>query len=374
MAGKHNGSSPGGAQAPEPLPVAELPGGGQLVRARSVVAPAPRSKQLVLAAGALVWREVGEELEVLLVHRPRYQDWSFPKGKLEKRESLRTCAVREVGEETGAQIVLGTPLDTARYPLEDGRRKEVRYWAAQELPANHPGLQARAACKPASPKEIDGVEWMGVRQARGWLSHPADRELLGQLVDLWEDSKLATRALVLVRHARAVKRSVWNRSRKRAVGEREPTRPLTEQGVERARAIVPVLAAYGVAQVVTSPWKRCLDTVAPYVQAAGLEAVLEEALTEQAHADDPEAVRALLEGLVEGVGEPVAVCLHRPSLSTVMEVVAEHAPSRLLRAVPDVDPWLKTGEVMVLHLARTARGRVRTVAIEKQRPVLLESR
>ncbi|WP_407641267.1 NUDIX hydrolase [Actinomyces bovis] len=347
------------------------------MRARSVVAPVSRSKQLVLAAGALVWRETADELEVLLVHRPRYQDWSFPKGKLDKRESLRSCAVREVAEETGIQIVLGPPLDTARYPLADGRRKEVRYWAAQELPAGHPARQARAAFKPASTKEIDGVEWMGVKEARARLSHPADRELLGQLVDLWEDSKLATRALVLVRHARAVKRPVWNRPKKRAVKEaqeREPTRPLTEQGVERARALVPVLAAYGVARVITSPWRRCLDTVEPYAQAAGLEAELQEQLTEQAHAAAPEAVGALLEELVDGAGQAVAVCLHRPSLPTVMEVVAEHAPGRLLRVVPDLDPWLKTGEVMVLHLARSARGRMRAVAIEKQRPVLPESR
>jgi len=82
-----------------------------------------RAKHVVRAAGALVWRERRGRLEVLLVHRPRYDDWSFPKGKVEPGESVRTCAVREVAEETGARIALGQPLETIRYKLSDGRRK-----------------------------------------------------------------------------------------------------------------------------------------------------------------------------------------------------------------------------------------------------------
>ena len=74
-----------------------------------------RAKHVVRAAGALVWRERRGRLEVLLVHRPRYDDWSFPKGKVEPGESVRTCAVREVAEETGARIALGQPLETIRY-------------------------------------------------------------------------------------------------------------------------------------------------------------------------------------------------------------------------------------------------------------------
>ena len=98
-----------------------------------------RAKHVVRAAGALVWRERRGRLEVLLVHRPRYDDWSFPKGKVEPRESVRTCAVREVAEETGACIALGQPMGTIRYKLSDGRRKHVYYWAARQLADDDPG-------------------------------------------------------------------------------------------------------------------------------------------------------------------------------------------------------------------------------------------
>ena len=298
-----------------------------------------RAKRVVRAAGALVWRECRGRLEVLLVHRPRYDDWSFPKGKVERNESVRTCAVREVAEETGVRIALGQPLETVRYKMSDGRRKRVYYWAARELGADEPGARARAAVTPASAREIDGVAWVRVKKARKQLTHAMDRDLLGSLVDLWEDGKLDTWTFVLVRHARAVKRSVWSRHRPKRVRDKEAdeaTRPLThDQGEVRARALVPVLAAYGVGRVVSSPWRRCVDTVAPYA---------------------------------------VALCTHRPVLPSVMEVISRHAPGKLLRSVPDRDPWLKTGEIMVVHLARRPRGRIRAVAIEKQRPVLSEGR
>ena len=81
------------------------------------------SRETVKAAGALVWRENGKHLEVLLVHRPRYDDWSIPKGKVDPCESVRTCAVREVAEETGVQVILGQPLSRVHYKIADGSWK-----------------------------------------------------------------------------------------------------------------------------------------------------------------------------------------------------------------------------------------------------------
>ena len=334
-----------------------------------------RSRETVKAAGALVWRENGKHLEVLLVHRPRYDDWSIPKGKVESCESVRTCAVREVAEETGVQVILGQPLSRVRYKIGDGSRKEVHYWAARVAPEASAAVAARCAVKPASAKEIDAVEWLRVGQARKRLTYPYDRDLLGELVDLWEDGKLDTWTLVLVRHGRAVKRSVWNRPKERDKETDEATRPLThDQGETRARALVPILAAYGVGRVLTSPWKRCVDTVAPYAAAAGLDLEMADAFTEMAHAESPKGVRSVVKKVLRVREEPTALCTHRPVLPTIMEVVSQYAPGKLLRSVPDRDPWLKTGEILVVHMARRPRGKIRAVAIEKQRPVLSEGR
>src|SRR5690625_3176103 len=85
-----------------------------------------KSRREVLAAGAVVWRVVGRRLEVLLIHRPRYDDWSWPKGKLDsKDEPLPLCAVREVQEETGVPVLLGAKLPTVRYKLPGGAKKEI---------------------------------------------------------------------------------------------------------------------------------------------------------------------------------------------------------------------------------------------------------
>ena len=107
---------------------------------------------IVLAAGALVWRRCEDSIEVLLVHRPRYDDWSFPKGKLDPGESLVACAVREVQEETGTAVRLEQPLVTVRYPLADGRCKEVCYWVARPLPGDDPALAARPPVAPADAR------------------------------------------------------------------------------------------------------------------------------------------------------------------------------------------------------------------------------
>jgi 8-oxo-dGTP pyrophosphatase MutT (NUDIX family) len=322
------------------------------------VSPSP--PPAVLAAGAIVWRVVDRRLEVLLVHRPRYDDWSWPKGKLEPGETMAACAVREVAEETGVDVVLGRPLPTVRYRTSDGRAKEARYWAATPAAAGSPPLAARAPVAPADRREIDEVRWVDVRDARRLLTHRHDHEPLGALVDHWDDEVLRTWTVVVVRHARARKRSAWKGG--------ELTRPLTGVGEAQALALVPLLSAYGTARVVTSPWERCLRTVVPYAGAAGLEPETQPALTEDAHADRPKRVRQIVERELAERAEPVALCTHRPVLPTVMGVVAQRAPYRIMAQVPESDPWLKTAEVLVVHVARRPGRAARVVALEKHRP------
>ncbi|MEU3687866.1 NUDIX hydrolase [Streptomyces narbonensis] len=122
----------------------------------------------ILAAGCVLWRPAvsGHGIEIALVHRPKYDDWSHPKGKRKRGETAEACALREVLEETGQRCTLGPRLPTARYTVAD-RPKEVVYWAARAL---------GGAFTPNH--EIDSLVWLPPGEARARLTQPRDRELL----------------------------------------------------------------------------------------------------------------------------------------------------------------------------------------------------
>lgn len=129
---------------------------------------------VVRAAGCVVTMtgaETGAEPQVLVVHRPRYDDWSFPKGKLEAGESDRECAHREVEEETGYTGTLGVELPTIDYVDHKGRPKAVRYWAME---------RAGGTFEPND--EVDRIEWLSPVAARAKLSYDHDRQVLDALL------------------------------------------------------------------------------------------------------------------------------------------------------------------------------------------------
>ena len=357
----------------------------------------------VLAAGALVWRLKNDKLQVLVVHRPRYDDWSFPKGKAEPGESMVLTAIREVAEETGRQIVLGRYLGKARRRLVSGRKKRTLYWAAQVLPEAGPGEGLRAAVKPASKREIDKVRWWKVEKAARKLTHADDKRLLARLVDWYESGQLQVHSLVLVRHAKAVSRATWGYGI-----NSEITRPLVMgRGQAQARDVAALLSAYGVGELVSSPWKRCVDTLAPYAHGCGLDLRSDEAFTEVSALMAPELMQASFRDLLErgsaldgppepeavgpqgrepagpqgrepglalagqaGPGAagqpepgctpqdppepsyPLALCVHRPCLPLLFETLREYMGPELATKLPDSDPWLRPGQAVVVHLRR----------------------
>jgi hydrolase, NUDIX family len=339
----------------------------------------------VLAAGALVWRLKNDKLQVLVVHRPRYDDWSFPKGKAEPGESMVLTAIREVAEETGRQIVLGRYLGKARRRLVSGRKKRTLYWAAQVLPEAGPGEGLRAAVKPASKREIDKVRWWKVKKAACKLTHADDKRLLARLVDWYESGQLQVHSLVLVRHAKAVSRATWGYGI-----NSEITRPLVMgRGQAQARDVAALLSAYGVGELVSSPWRRCVDTLAPYAHGCGLDLRSDEAFTEVSALMAPELMQASFRDLLErgsaldgppepeavgpqgrepglalagqaGPGAagppepsyPLALCVHRPCLPLLFETLREYMGPELATKLPDSDPWLRPGQAVVVHLRR----------------------
>ena len=163
---------------------------------------------------------VPEDIEVLMVHRPRYKDWSWPKGKTEANEPIICAAIREVEEETGASVILGAPLTTQRYRLGSGQTKEVRYWVPEptdkqpvvspvQLSRSSAISRVRTPVKPAPASEIDETRWVSPTQAEQMLTRRGDRRLLQELVARAEEGRLVTVTLGLVRHAKAVSRTQW---------------------------------------------------------------------------------------------------------------------------------------------------------------------
>ena len=283
--------------------------------------------------------------DVLLVHRPRYDDWSFPKGKLDPGEHTIAAAVREVAEETGLDVRLGPPLPGQCYVISTGRTKVVSYWTARVVGDDDVG------CYRVN-SEIDEVAWVPWDEARTRLTYDHDRDTL----DAARPLRRRTRALVVLRHGKARSRKAWRGDDRR--------RPLLVAGGVQAERLVPLLAGFGVTAVHTSSSTRCVDTVAPYARTTGARLVTHDGLSEEDAT--VESVVGLVDGLLDA-REATVVCTHRPVLPTVVDVLAQHARRSVADAMPHSDPFLHPAQVLVAHVARTPKG-PRVVATETHRP------
>lgn len=281
----------------------------------------------IRAAGAVVLRP----RQVLLVHRARYDDWSFPKGKLDRGEHRTAAAVREVEEETGVRIRLGVPLTRQRYLVGD-RPKTVDYWVAR--PTGPDGVEGYLP-----NAEIDQVAWVDREEAPGLLSYDRDRSVLEEALS--PARRKRTDALVVVRHAAARARRTWRAD--------DRVRPLLASGRLDAARMVPTLQAFGVVDILTSPSTRCVETVAPLAAALDLVPRRKPVLAEEDAT--PRAVRSLVRAEVDaltGTGRVALLCSHRPVLPVVFDALGLD------------DPRLDPGDIMVVHLRK---GRV--VAAER---------
>jgi 8-oxo-(d)GTP phosphatase len=209
----------------------------------------------IRAAGGVLWREASAEMadagvEVAIIHRPRYGDWTLPKGKLAAGESEVDGAIREVLEETGFRIRLGRALGETRYFKEQAgflRPKVVRWWAMEAYGGSF-----------TPSREVDDLRWVSLADAHEALTRETDRELLERFVR----GPAPTREVLVVRHASAGSRSGW-------IGD-DHQRPLDEAGYRQAEELVRLLAHFDPSEIVSADFLRCRQTVEPLAEALGL--------------------------------------------------------------------------------------------------------
>jgi 8-oxo-(d)GTP phosphatase len=268
----------------------------------------------VRAAGAVVTRTGGQ---VLLVHRPKYDDWSFPKGKLDRGEHVTAAGIREVAEETGLDIRLGPPLRAQRY-VAGNRMKTVNYWMGRVIGDDDVSRYVANA-------EIDEVAWVPFEDAMTLLSYPYDRETLRESTLV----RKKTRAFVVLRHAQARARRTWRKD--------DRLRPLLKAGTLQAQRTVPILAAYDVTRIVSSSSTRCLQTLAPFADVTGLRLRRYDGLSEEEAT--ARSVLEIVDDLVD-LNQGVVLCTHRPVLPSVFDSLG--------MAEVRLDP----GAMVVAHLRR----------------------
>jgi 8-oxo-(d)GTP phosphatase len=267
---------------------------------------------VVRAAGGVVVRARPDGgVEIAIVHRPAYDDWTLPKGKLQAGEREEHTALREVEEETGMRCRLERALGSTKYKDHKGRQKVVHYWVMRALDGHF---------KPT--KEVDSLRWVPLAEGIDLLSYHHDRTLLlegfegqgGRASPGGREGRVTMRgrttgAIYLVRHAKAGSRAQWEGP--------DELRPLTKGGRRQAEALVDRLAAFSIARIVSSPHLRCVDTVATLGKQRGLSVENADALVEGSDGDD------VLDFLAKCAVTPTVACSHGDVIGDVLTRLVE---------------------------------------------------
>lgn len=269
-----------------------------------------------------MWRATSTgDPEIALVYRPRYDDWTLPKGKLEPGESAHVAAWREVREETGARVALGRHLGRTRYRTGVDR-KVVDYFSARYEDGEF---------EPSD--EVSAVRWLPVDEARSALTYEHDRPILTAFTAL--PPTMTT--LLLVRHAKAGSRAEWDGA--------DEDRPLSRSGRKQVPLVHRLAEACGADRVHSAPLVRCVHTVAPIAADLGVPVVDEELLTEKAYVgmEDLAAHRVLA---IAAAGGTPLVCSQGGVIPDLVRRLAEMGTVSLGRHVES-----KKGSVWALFFA-----------------------
>ena len=263
--------------------------------------------RLVRAAGGALWRPAaGGGMETVLVHRPKYDDWSLPKGKPDDGEHLLQTAVREVAEETGLDVVVGRRSVRTEYDVLEGP-KRVDYW-----------LMRVAGGEFEPNDEVDELRWLPVEEACALVSHAHDRAVLA---DLARTDAPREPSLLLVRHAKAGSKSDWDGP--------DELRPLDGKGRRQAARLAQVLPYFRPVELLTAERVRCRETLAPLAERIGCDVRPLPELGEEEFTADPRAALAAIERLLGRVGDGGApgvtvVCSQGGAIPSVLAALGVH--------------------------------------------------
>jgi phosphohistidine phosphatase SixA/8-oxo-dGTP pyrophosphatase MutT (NUDIX family) len=258
------------------------------------------AQELIRAAGGVVWRHGPAGIEIALVHRPKYDDWSLPKGKLEPGESALRAAVREVGEELGSQVGVSRRLGRIRYRVETGP-KVVDFWLMR-----HTGGEFRG------DHEVDDARWLVPADARAALSYDVERDVLDRC-DPVPDSHV-----VLVRHAHAGKRAEWHGN--------DNDRPLDEVGRQQAERLAHFLALFAPDRICAAHPLRCVQTVQPLARALGRNIEIDGTYSDAGHQLEPDAALDAVLALAEP-GCVTVLCSQGDAIPGIVERLAHDVGS-----------------------------------------------
>lgn len=362
--------------------------GGIIYRKRNSTNSSNEGEEAKIGGNAI--KPSDDDFELCLVYRPKYDDWSWPKGKNEPKESHRHTAVREVGEETGYSVTLGPHIAKIEYPLErEGKKqtsksgntsrnsqpeviKRIHYWMMRliDKPSAAKRLPAFGPIKPAKPTEIGNVLWLTPSQARKKLTYDSDREVLDAFLEKLHAGQGEYSTLLLVRHGKAESRKTWQGS--------EATRPITPLGAAASYALGRELACYAPNKIISSPWKRCVETVAAFSHDSSLPIEQVAELTEDHHENQPKSTLSVLINEIQNleqneqnantVNNATVMCLHRPVIGTFFDYLREITKPRAhKRILSQKSPYMPTGSAIVLHIISTPKG-ARIIDIEKVLP------
>jgi 8-oxo-dGTP diphosphatase len=276
---------------------------------------------VIVAAGAVVWRKSAKGVtEIAIIHRPKYDDYSLPKGKIEANESLISCAYREVFEETNLTTQFGPFLGEVEYFSPDGL-KRVSYWSAKSIGDND-------TFQPNN--EVDKLIWSPLSKAIDKLTSETDKEIIGRFVNSFYDSQ----PLILLRHGKAVARSEWPAD--------DEDRPLDALGQNQANRLLSIYQVFNLKEIHTSDAIRCYDTVSPMAKSLGLNLIVTGKISESSFKKDKEKAFEYLKEVLKS-DKSAVLCSHNPVLPKLLAKV-----SKKNDLTPDEDK-LQPADAWILH-------------------------